>query len=163
MHCLMTGDENWIRHDNPKRRKSWNKPEHELKFNGKPNINGSDILLYIWVNQLSVVLQCAQTEQNHHYQLQLMGFSRTLKENFSRTLKEFITTVAAKLRGPALGDMLRFRWKLTWKRLNGKSYPTRSTQRSLLLIIICTNRWRMAWLSNTFIIMKTPINVLTIW
>ncbi|GFW73215.1 mariner Mos1 transposase [Trichonephila clavipes] len=28
LHRIVTGDENWVRYDNPKRRKSWGYPGH---------------------------------------------------------------------------------------------------------------------------------------
>ncbi|GFU74351.1 mariner Mos1 transposase [Trichonephila clavipes] len=40
-HRIVTGDEKWVRYDNPKRRKSWGSPGHASTSTAKPNIHGS--------------------------------------------------------------------------------------------------------------------------
>ncbi|KAG5313024.1 MOS1T transposase, partial [Pseudoatta argentina] len=43
-HRIVTGDEKWIHYDDPKRRKSWGKPDHASTSSAKPNIHGSKLL-----------------------------------------------------------------------------------------------------------------------
>ncbi|GBP26481.1 Mariner Mos1 transposase [Eumeta japonica] len=50
-HRIMTGEEKWIHHGNPKRRKPWGKPGHASTSSVKLNIHGSKRLLCIWWNQ----------------------------------------------------------------------------------------------------------------
>ena len=49
---IVTGDGKWIRYDNPKRKKSWGKPDQPStstpKPEPKPNIHGSKLMLCIW-------------------------------------------------------------------------------------------------------------------
>ena len=45
LHRIMTGDEDWIHYDNPKRRKSWG---HASISSTKLNIHGSKLLFCIW-------------------------------------------------------------------------------------------------------------------
>ncbi|KAG5319991.1 MOS1T transposase, partial [Pseudoatta argentina] len=35
LHRIVTGDEKWVLYDNPKRRKSWGKPGHASRKNGR--------------------------------------------------------------------------------------------------------------------------------
>ena len=44
LHHIVTGDENWIHDDNPKRRKSW---DHASTRSVKPNNHGSKLLVSI--------------------------------------------------------------------------------------------------------------------
>ena len=46
LHRIVTGDEKWIRYDNPKRKKS---------STAKLNIHGAKLMLCIWWDQLGVV------------------------------------------------------------------------------------------------------------
>ena len=55
LYCIVTGDEKWVHYDNPKRRKSWEMPEHASTSTARPNIHGAKVMLYIWWEQLSVV------------------------------------------------------------------------------------------------------------
>ena len=58
-----------------------------------------------------------------------------------------------------LEHMLQNGWKSTWKRLDKKSYLKRRIhQRLPRLIISWSDRWQMAWMSSTFILMKMPKN-----
>jgi len=50
LHRVVTGDEKWI-HNNPKRKKSWDKPGYASTYTVKPNIHGSKLMLFIWRDQ----------------------------------------------------------------------------------------------------------------
>jgi len=75
LHRIVTGDEKWIRYDNPKRKKS---------STAKLNIHGAKLMLCIWWDQLGVVyyelLQPNETITGERYQQQLMQLSRALKQ-----------------------------------------------------------------------------------
>ena len=47
LHRIVTGDEKWIRYDNPKRRKSWGKPGHASTSTAKTNMHASKLILCI--------------------------------------------------------------------------------------------------------------------
>ena len=54
-----------------------------------------------------------------------------------------------------VGLMLQNRWKPTWERWNGRSYPTRRTLQTLLLpTTICFDQWNTAWLISISAFMK---------
>ncbi|GFW24604.1 mariner Mos1 transposase [Trichonephila clavipes] len=55
LHCIVTGDEKWVRYENPKCRKSWGYPGHASTLTAKQNIHGSKVMLSIWWDQLGVV------------------------------------------------------------------------------------------------------------
>ena len=77
LHRIVTGDEKWIHYDNPKRRKSWSKPDHASISSSKPNNHGSKHLLCIWWDQQGVIY-CELLTTN--YRLKLRRLSRSLKE-----------------------------------------------------------------------------------
>lgn len=83
LHRIITGDEKWIRYDNPKRKKSWGKAGHAPTSIAKPNIHGQKLMLCIWWDQLGVIyyelLQPNETITGERYQQQLMQLSRALK------------------------------------------------------------------------------------
>ncbi|UYV79805.1 hypothetical protein LAZ67_18000711 [Cordylochernes scorpioides] len=83
LHRIVTGDEEWIHYDNPKRRKSWVEPGHASTSTAKPNIHGKKLMLCIWWDQLGVIyyelLQPNETITGERYQQQLMRLSRALK------------------------------------------------------------------------------------
>ena len=83
-HRIVTGDEKWIRYDNPKRRRSWDKPGHASTSSAKPNIHGSKLLLCIWRDQQGVIyyelLRPNETVTGDRHRVQLMRLSRALKE-----------------------------------------------------------------------------------
>ncbi|GFU28458.1 mariner Mos1 transposase [Trichonephila clavipes] len=82
LHRIATGDEKWVRYDNPKRRKSWGYPGHASTSTAKPNIHGSKVMLRIW--WLGVVyyefLKPTETITGDRYRTQLMRLSRALKD-----------------------------------------------------------------------------------
>ena len=84
LHRIVTGDEKWIRYDNPKRKKSWVRPGTPSTPIPKPNIHGSKLMLCIWWDQQGVVyyelLKPNETITGERYRLQFMRLSRALKE-----------------------------------------------------------------------------------
>ncbi|GFU28593.1 mariner Mos1 transposase [Trichonephila clavipes] len=85
LHCIVTGDEKWVRYVNPKRRKSWGYPGHASTSTAKPNILGTKVMLSIWWDQFGVVyyelLKLTETIPGDRYRTQLMRLCRALKEN----------------------------------------------------------------------------------
>jgi len=71
-------------YDNPKRKKSRDKPGHASISTTRPNIHGFKLMLCIWWDQQGVVyyelLQPNETITRDRYRLQLMRLSRALKE-----------------------------------------------------------------------------------
>ena len=53
LHRIVTGDEKWIHHDNPKRKKSYVKPGQPAKSTAKSNIHGTKVMLWM----LSILIQ----------------------------------------------------------------------------------------------------------
>ncbi|GFX50826.1 mariner Mos1 transposase [Trichonephila clavipes] len=84
LHRIVTGDEKWVRYDNPKGRKSWGYPGHASTSTAKPTIHGSKVVLSIWWDQLGVVyyelLKPTETITGDRYRTQLMRLSRALKD-----------------------------------------------------------------------------------
>ncbi|GFU00651.1 mariner Mos1 transposase [Trichonephila clavipes] len=84
LHRIVTGDEKWVRYDNPKRRKSWGYPGHASTSMAKPNIHGSKVMLSILWDQIGIVyyelLKPTETITGDRYRTQLMRLSRALKE-----------------------------------------------------------------------------------
>ncbi|GFW54355.1 mariner Mos1 transposase [Trichonephila clavipes] len=84
LHRIATGDEKWVRYDNPKRRKSWGYPGHASTSTVKPNIHGSKDMLSIWWDQVGAVyyelLKPTETITGDRYRTQLMRLSRALKD-----------------------------------------------------------------------------------
>lgn len=84
LHRIITGDEKWIRFDNPKRKKSWCKPGEPSKSISKQNIHGVKLMLCIWWDQIGVVyyelLKSNQTINSELYKNQLTQLSEVLKE-----------------------------------------------------------------------------------
>lgn len=84
LHRIVTGDEKWIKMENPKRKRSWGYPGHASTSTAKPNIHGSKLMLCIWWDQLGIIyyelLQPNETITGDRYRLQLMRLSRALKE-----------------------------------------------------------------------------------
>ncbi|GFU13604.1 mariner Mos1 transposase [Trichonephila clavipes] len=84
LHRIATGDEKWVRYDNPKRRKSWGYPGRAATLTVKPNIRGSKVMLSIGWDQLGVVyyelLKPTETVTGDRYRTQLMRLSRALKD-----------------------------------------------------------------------------------
>lgn len=84
LHRVVTGDEKWIRYDNPKRKKSWCKPGESSKSTPKPNFHGAKVMLCIWWDEVGVVyyelLKPSETITGDRYRQQLMQLNRALKE-----------------------------------------------------------------------------------
>ncbi|GFT44655.1 mariner Mos1 transposase [Trichonephila clavipes] len=84
LHRIVTGDEKWVRYDNPKRKKSWGYPGNASTSTAKPNIHGSKVMLRIWWDQLGVVyyevLKPTETITGDRYRTQLMRLSQASKD-----------------------------------------------------------------------------------
>lgn len=84
LHRIVTGDEKWIRFDNPKRKKSWVKPGQPSTSTAKPELHQNKIMLCIWWDQLGVVhyelLASGQTVDGPLYRQQLNRLSQALRD-----------------------------------------------------------------------------------
>jgi histone-lysine N-methyltransferase SETMAR len=83
LHRIVTGDEKWIRYDNPKRRGTYGYPGHASTSTARPNIHAEKVMLCIWWDQLGIVyyelLKPNETITGALYRTQLMRLSRALK------------------------------------------------------------------------------------
>ena len=79
LYRIVTGDEEWIHYDNPKRRKSWGMPGHAFTSTARQNIHGAKVMLCIWWDQFSALyyemLKPSETITGDRYQMQLMRLS----------------------------------------------------------------------------------------
>ena len=84
----MAGDEKWVHYDNPKRRKSWEMPEHASTSTARPNIHGAKVMLCICWDHLGVVyyelLKSRETITGDWYRTQLMRLSLALNDERSQ-------------------------------------------------------------------------------
>ena len=81
---IVTGDEKWIHYDNPKRKKSYEKPGQPANSTAKPNIHGAKVMLCIWWDQKGVLyyelLKPGETINEERYRTQLIRLKRTIAE-----------------------------------------------------------------------------------
>lgn len=88
LHRIITGDEKWIRYDNPKRKPAWVKPGEPGPSTPKPNIHGSKVMLCIWWDQRGVVyyelLKQGETITGDRYRRQLIRLKQALGEKRTR-------------------------------------------------------------------------------
>ena len=115
------------------------------------NIHGSKLLLSIWWDQLDVVyyeqFKLTKTIMGDCYQLHLRHLIRALKKKRSlyKQRHDKVILQHDKARSHVAKQM--------------KTYFIHRIYQTLpSLIIICYDRWLMAWLSSTFILMKMPKN-----
>lgn len=84
LNRIVTGDEKWIKYDNPKRRATYGYPGHASTSTARPNIHAEKVMLCIWWDQLGVVyyelLKPNETITGAVYRRQLMRLSRALRE-----------------------------------------------------------------------------------
>lgn len=77
LHRIVTGDEKWIRYDNPKRKHSWVLP-------GQPSTSTAKVMLCIWWDQKGVIyyelLKSGQTITADLYRTQLIRLKRAIVE-----------------------------------------------------------------------------------
>ena len=82
---IVTGDEKWIHHDNPKRKKSYVKPGQPAKSTANPNIHGAKVMLCTWWDQKGVLyyelLKPGKTINGKRYRTQLIRLKREIAEN----------------------------------------------------------------------------------
>ena len=45
---IITGDEKWITHDNPTRKRSWTKKGEKAQATAKPGLTRKKMMLYVW-------------------------------------------------------------------------------------------------------------------
>ena len=83
MHRIITGDENWIYYENPKRFKAWIKPCETGSLSPKCDIHCSKVMLCIWWDQKDIVfyelLQPDKTVNAPLYKEQLTQLSLELQ------------------------------------------------------------------------------------
>ena len=114
-------------------------------------------MLCIWWDQVGVIyyelLKPNETITGERYWTKLMRLSRALHENghnTSRGTKKWLYSLTT------LGLTLPNPLKPTWKRSNGKCYPTRRIPQILRRpIITCSSRWHMVWLISNSAHMNT--------
>lgn len=84
LHRIVTGDEKWIYYENPKRRKSWVKPDEPGPSQAKRNIHCDKVRLCIWWDIKGVVyyelLKPSETITGKVYRRQLMRLKRAMEE-----------------------------------------------------------------------------------
>lgn len=84
LHRIITGDEKWIRYDNPKRRPAWVMPGEAGPSTPKRNIHGSKVMLCIWWDMKGVVyyelLHPNETITGARYRTQLMRLKKALAQ-----------------------------------------------------------------------------------
>ena len=84
LHQIVTCDEKWIHHDNPKSKKSYVKPGQPANSTAKPNIHGAMVMLCIWWDQKSVLhyelLKPSETINGERYRTQLIRLKRAIAE-----------------------------------------------------------------------------------
>ena len=158
LHRIVTGDENWIHYDNPKRTKSWAKPGHASTSTAKSNIHGKKLMLCIWWDHLRVIYyELLKPNENitaERYQQQLMQLSQALKFKHHNMPKEMTKWSFSTAR---LANTLLKSSRELWKHLTGMFYRARCIRQALLLrTTTCSRRWLMAWLSSTSLLMKKP-------
>ena len=88
LHHIVTGIEKWIHYHNSRRKKSWRPPGYASTSTAKPNIDGKELFLCIWWDQLSIMyyelLKPNKKITGAVYRTQLMRLSRALKEKRAR-------------------------------------------------------------------------------
>lgn len=84
LHRIVTGDEKWIRYDNPKRKLAYVKRGEQAPSTPKPNIHGSKVMLCVWWDQKGIVhhelLESGQTINGTLYRQQLMRLKKAIAE-----------------------------------------------------------------------------------
>lgn len=84
LHRIITGDEKWIRYDNPKRKAAWVMPGEPGPSTPKQNIHGVKVMLCIWWDQKGVIyyefLEYSKTLTGELYRSQLIRLKQALNE-----------------------------------------------------------------------------------
>ncbi|GFX46178.1 mariner Mos1 transposase [Trichonephila clavipes] len=154
LHRIATGDEKWVRYDNPKRRKSWGYPGHASTSTAKSNIHCSKVMLSIGWDQLGAVycelLKPTETITGDRYRTQLMRLSRALKDKRPQYNERHDKVILQHANaGPHVAKVVKTYLETL------KSYPTHCILQTLLpRIITCFDQWHTAWLTNTSGLMK---------
>ena len=84
LHQIVTGDENWIHYDNPKRKKSYVKPGQPVKSTAKSYIHCAKVMLCILWARKGVLyyelLKLGETINGERYRTQLIRLKRAIAE-----------------------------------------------------------------------------------
>ena len=84
---IVTGDEKWIRYENPVNKKQWLNPGQASKNTPKPDIHGKKVMLCVWWDLKGIihyeVLEPKQTVNSDVYSQQLRRLSEKIREKRS--------------------------------------------------------------------------------
>ena len=131
-------------------------PRHASTSTARPNIHGTSYALHFVGPAHCDILWAVKTEWNHHRRSvskAIDAFEPSIEEETKRDMTKLFSSIIM------LGRMSQDRSKHTWKRWNGKSYPTRRTLQTLLVPnTICFDRWLTSSLISISALMNNSKN-----